>query len=546
MKTNEALDLMDESFLEKMYQYAYRRCNTSLEAEDLCSQIILKCVESIQKGQEISNFYGFVWTIAHRVYADYCEKRNSKCKAVSLGNSELYLSDEENDIELFIEDMTTAEQLQNILYEITFLSKVYRDVMVMYYIDEWKVKDIASKLHISETTVKQRLFSARNEIRKEVDVMKNRNLSLKPMRLAISGTGNPMWSDPRTKAERMLSQNLVYLCKDKPRTAKELSEELGVPMPYIEDELEIQVLGENGEYGMLKRLNNGKYITNVHIVDYKEFDEVNQIFERHLPKICEALKESLVEHEAAILDFPYLSRQDNVHFILWSLISRIVWNMEREVIELVKKKYFADVVPSKRPFSVAAVAFRDEETPRFDFYGCDEIYATEIAGYQEVYISNIYGNRIDAHFHCGHNFSQDPKLIMLAKSIEGLGVDFLKEDEKEVVAKAIECGYVRKKDAIIEPNIIVINKKDMDAMQLLSDQLQENLGDIKQCIAEELGFYMWKHIPKHLINEYEIYSKLIAGVRILSDIIEECIAAGVLTEPKSRQGAEGVVMVVEK
>ena len=38
--------------------------------------------------------------------------------------------------------------------------------MIMYYIDEMKVKDIASRLDISENTVKQRLFSARNTVRK--------------------------------------------------------------------------------------------------------------------------------------------------------------------------------------------------------------------------------------------------------------------------------------------------------------------------------------------------------------------------------------------
>ncbi len=112
--------------------------------------------------------------------------------------------------------------------------------------------------------------------------------------------------------------------------------------------------------------------------------------------------------------------------------------------------------------------------------------------------------------------------------------------------KMYQFAYVRKNGDIIEPNIIVINRKDMDAMQLLSEQLRENLGEIKQCIAQELGVYMWKHISKHLINEYEIYSQLIAGVRILSDIIEACITAGVLTEPKNKKGAEGVVMVVEK
>lgn len=106
---------------------------------------------------------------------------------------------------------------------------------MLYYLDEMKVKDIAKKLGIGETTVKQRLFFARNTVRKEVEIMNERNLSLKPVSLAFIGTGNPSGNDPRTKAERILSQNLVYACKDKAKSAKELSDELCVPMPYIED-----------------------------------------------------------------------------------------------------------------------------------------------------------------------------------------------------------------------------------------------------------------------------------------------------------------------
>ena len=96
--------------------------------------------------------------------------------------------------------------------------------------------------------------------------MNDRNLSLKPIRLAISGTGNPCGNDPRSKSERTFSQNLIYLCKDKPRTAKELSEELCVPMPYIEEELDIQCRGENGSFGMLRKLENGKYVAKGEVV----------------------------------------------------------------------------------------------------------------------------------------------------------------------------------------------------------------------------------------------------------------------------------------
>ncbi len=546
MKTNDMWELFDKSFLEKVYSFAYRRCNTSFEAEDLCSQIVLTCIASFIKSERVDNFYGFVWTVARRVYADYCEKRARECQTVSLEDNENAFSSRENEIESFIEDTERDENIKNILREIAFLSKSYRDVMVMYYIDELKIKEIAHKLCISETAVKQRLFSARNDIRKEVSKVKDRNLSLKPVSFAISGTGNPIGNDPRVKAERMLSQNLIYLCKDKAKSAKELSEELCVPMPYIEEELEIQVHGENGNYGMLRKLPNGKYTTNALVVDYSEYDEANKIYEKHLPEITSALKQSIGRYADEILSFPYLSRQEDTSFILWTLISRVIWTFERDIFELIKKNHFADIKLAHRPFSTAAVAYRDEEEPRFDFYGCDGTTAEFVGSYRDVFVSNIYGKRIEKHFHCGHNISTDAKLLMLVRSIGGICVDDLSDDEKEVAAKAIECGYIRKVRDIFEPNIIVYEKKNEKAFLSLSDRLHENMGKIKQAIAEELATFMKEHIPEHLMCEYKIYIDLIAGVRILSCLIEECINEGLLSNPKSALGAEGVIMEVEK
>lgn len=548
METKEILKMIDDKdFLDKIYQFSYRRCNTSFEAEDLCSDIILAVMSAVHKQPEIENFYGFVWTIAHRVYADFCEKRSKNSANISIENTELSLISKNNEIDEFIEETVETEQIKEIFKEITFLSKAYRDVMVMYYIDEYKIKDIAHMLCLSETAVKQRLFFARNSVRKEVETMNDRRLSLKPVRLDFVGTGQPCGNDPRIKAERIFSQNLIYLCKDKPRTARELSEELCVPMPYIEEELEIQCRGENGNYGTLCRLENGKYVTNILLVDYDEYDAANKVYEQYLPRYCNILKINLEKNKEKILSLPYLSPQNDVKFILWALLSRILWDFEDKINSVIKNKYFSDVVPANRAFTTAAIALPDGEKTDFEFYGCDGIDATSVGGYRAVFVSNIYGKRIEKHFECGHNISQDPKLLMVLRAIGGLPIDKLTEDEKEIAAKAIECGYLRKNGEILEPKIIVFDG-DINTQEFykLSHDLNEGMQEIIEAIAEELSCFMKKHIPKHLIHEYQHYTTLIAGVRIISRMIEQCIQEGLLNEPEQPLGAEGVFMVVER
>lgn len=546
MKTNETLKLLDDKdLLDKIYHFSYHRCNTSFEAEDLCSDIVLAVISAIHKQEDIENFYAFVWTVARRVYADYCEK-NAGRQMLSLENDDKMFASKENEIEKLIETSSERQQINRIFRGIAFLSKAYREVMVMFYIDRLKVQEIASRLKISETTVKQRLFSARNSVRKEVETMNERAYVLKPVRFYMIGTGSPGGNDPRIKAERMFSQNLIYLCKNKPKTAKELSIELCVPMPYIEEELEIQCRGENGEYGMLRKLDNGKYTVNIHLADYDEYDKANKIYEKHLPEFCEVIKNALEQNKEKILSFPYLSEQKDPYFIMWSTINRIVWDFSKRINKVLAEKYFSDIALVKRPFYCSAIAYTDDRNPEFDSYSCNGIGANSVGGYKWVHVSNVYGKRVIKHFDCGHNLSLDPKLLMTIRAIGGISAEDLSENEKEIAAKAIECGYLRKKGDVIEPKIIVIDKKDSTDFYNIFYHFNDGMGPIIEQIAAELATFMKTHIPKHLMNEYHIYTELIADTRILEKAVEECISDGLLSKPENRLSAQGVVMIVEK
>lgn len=546
MKTNEILKLIgDKAFLDKIYQFSYRRCNTSYEAEDLCSDIILAVISAVHKQESIENFYAFVWTVARRIYADFCENRTKLRQVYSEDALNFELSEKENGIDRLIEKTSDRETLKRIFAEIAFLAKAYREVMVLYYLDEMKVKDISKKLNISETTVKQRLFFARNTVRKEVEIMNERNLSLKPVSLAFIGTGNPSGNDPRTKAERILSQNLVYACKDKAKSAKELSDELCVPMPYIEDELEIQLKGENGSYGLLRKMGD-KYISNVIIVENSEFNEAGKIYTKHLDGLCEKLKNHLQSHREEFLNFPYLSRQTDLRFILWTLISESVWHLKDRVDEILETEYFKEVNQPQRKFTTVCVAIPYGASYSARFYGCDGNETHDFCGYSYVFIRNIYGKRMNRHFYCGQTITNDEKLRLTLKAIGGMDINTLDETQREIAAKAIECGFLRKNGEILEPRIVAIEQKDWENFRNLLCEYYDSIEDIAKEIAEEMYAYMLSHIQKHLLNEYKSYNLLVSGINLLSDLIEKCIAEDLLTEPQQRIGPEGVLLVVER
>ena len=542
---NEVLNLLNKKdFLGSLYGFAYKRTNNSYEAEDLCSDIILAIISAVRKNSEINNPHAFIWTVARRVYADYSEKRRLSANAgVAVEFSDEVLNVRFEPIDEYIENENDKLQLRRIMREIMFLSKIYRDVCVMYYLDEMRISDIAKRLDINENTVKQRLHSARETIKKGVEKMENTNLTLKPIDIAYIGNGNPVGNDPREVAERSFSKNLVYLCKDTERSIKEISEMLGVPMPFVEEEVNIQVHGKNGYYGLLKKTDGGKYISNFIIVDYDDYMKVNEMYRKNTDIIAQKFNAYLKKNEQKILDMPFLNKQTDVRFIAWSLISRVNWWFTGNVKERITEKYFSDVTPTKRDFFTFGIAVKEGQHYDIGFYGCDGNDAYDIDEYADISISNIYGRRIKRHFSCGHNVSQDKQLRLTIRAIKGLPLSSLSEDERETAAKAIESGYIKKENDTLYPKILVSETEGIYG-DIINGFISET-NELIEPVVDEMYKFIKKYVPKHLMGEYGLFVRQ-TSAGLLDGMIEKCIELGTLVPPEKTPSAEGVVMVAVK
>ena len=374
------------------------------------------------------------------------------------------------------------------------------------------------------------------------------NVTLKPIDIIFIGAGNPVGNDPRSKAERMLSKNLVYLCRNQALTAGEMSEKLNVPLPYVEEEIEIQLKGENGNYGLLRKTGKNQYISNALILDIPEFEAGTKAYSRHLKEFCVGLNEILSADYEKFMNFPFLSEQKDLRFILWTLISKTVWNLNSAVCELLKQKYFADIEPLERDFSTYGFAVKDGEKLDVKFYGCDGTKdiakGFDVYGYSSIFASNIYGERLDKHFACGHNLLSDASIIMTIRSIGGLSVEILTEDEKEIAAKTIECGYLRKDGNMLYPKIVIFaEEKARDFYGLLSG-FDKTISILAEKIAAELSGLIKRYVPAHLMNEYTMFS-IASYSHLLHDAIEACITEDLLTVPENRLCGEGVIMILK-
>ena len=546
MKKQDLLKYFDDGLLDKLFGFCYARTNDSYEAEELCSDIIYALVKAAHSDGEIESVYPFIWRVARNVYADFSNNRRKHAETIYEGDSEEIL------LGVAEEDTSddTAELLTSVYRRIAFLTKAYREVMIMFYIDGLSAAQIAKAQGTSEGAVRQRLFSARQKIKSEVEEMAetyNNPVALDKINYVFWGTGSPAWGDPSSTCERMFSKHIIWLCQKKPMSASEIAEELNVPTVYVEEELEILCKGENGEYGLLRRLDNGKYAINIVLLDKDVFEKANEIYMKRLPKICDTISDYIEVHKAEYLAYPYLNKKVDMNLILWQQISEISGAFSENVKNILKEKHFSDVVEVQRPYS----SFAYVDNGKYYGGGADGEYAENICGFSKVHVRNIYITRVKAHFRCGHNISRDPQIQLALRAIEGLNVATLSETEKEHAAKAIDSGYLYRDGDMLYTKILVnaltdnykLFEKDLFK---ISNGLKNGYFDADaEIVAEELATLIKKSIPEYLYGEWR-FANILAGSPILDAVVECLIEKGVLTPPEDGIGAEGCWMSVEK
>ena len=537
MKKQHLLQYLDDTLLEKLFGFCYARTEDSHCAQELCSDIILALVEAAHTDGTLNEPYAFIWRVARNVYADCCARRARRSALFDDGDPEeafARLADEAAD-----EDSGDAERLAEILRRVAFLTRAYREVMVLYYLDGLSVAEIAARQRIGESAVRQRLFAARKKIRNEVEYRMDKPISLDRLEIVLIGTGDPSWGDPCEDFRRQLSKQVVWLCRRKPMRASEVAQALNVPTVYIEEELELLTAGANGQHGLLRRLDDGRYAINIVLFDRDEAERAFAIYTERLPLVSDTIAAFVEENKAAYLAYPYLNRKVDLNLILWQQVFNMAQAFSVQVERILAERYFADVQEPARPYSVYGYRFFGKE------YGCgwDGTSAENLCGYARVRADNIYISRIRKHFSCGANLAKDIRLQLALRAVNGLPLAALSEKEREQAARAVDCGYLcREGDTLYTKVLVGPMRGDLFA---ITNRLQAGCFDAQaEDAAASLAAFFRKTLPPHLLGEWRL-ANCIAGLPMYDALAEALIDRGLLVPPADGVGAEGCWLTVE-
>lgn len=540
MEKQHLPELLDDALLEKLYGFCYARTHDSLRAQELCSDIVLALVEASHAGGRLTEPYAFIWRVARNVYADFCVRRAREASLFDGGDPE--------DVLARLADETAgddgdAERLTAVFRRIAFLTKAYREAMILFYMDGLSTAEIAARTGASETAVRQRLFAARNKIRSEVDQMEanEKPVMLDKLEFVLWGNGDPVGNDPRETCVRQLSKQVVWLCRKKPMRASEIAEALHVPTVYIEEEAELLAAGANGKYGLLRRNDDGRYALNAVLFDRAEMEQANAIYTAFLPMLCDTVASFIEAHKQDYLAYPFRNKKPELNLILWQQIHPMANAFERQIRRILKERHFADIKTPQRPYTICGY----QDNGRHYGGGWDGVQAHDLCGFAHVTAHNIYCTRIIKHFGCGWDMANDLPLRLALRAIDGLAVGALSEIEREAAANAVECGYLYREGDMLYTKLLVGAAADSGGPFAVTKQLQNGYFDAAaEQTAEQLAGFIRRTLPAHLLCEWE-QANMLAGLPLFTALVESLIERGLLTPPKDGLGAEGCWLAVE-
>jgi len=140
----------------RLYYYLRRIVENENDVWDTLQETWLAVFQNIRKLKDPLNFPTWLYQISHNKAVNLLRKEN---KYVQITNEQMAEYCENNNTVLDVEERT--ELVHKLLGK---LKLAHREVLTLYFLEGFSIKEMAQIIGISEGTVKSRLYYAKNKL----------------------------------------------------------------------------------------------------------------------------------------------------------------------------------------------------------------------------------------------------------------------------------------------------------------------------------------------------------------------------------------------
>ncbi|MBO5023294.1 MAG: sigma-70 family RNA polymerase sigma factor [Clostridia bacterium] len=458
-----------ENYIEKLFYFCLKKTGSHIEAEDLTQDIALQIITALNKGTIPTSFSAWIWQIARNRYSLWAKKKHSRNESVTgsdIGDYEI-----EDESENILDEMIRTEQMALLRRELAFIKSDYRNIIVAYYIENKNVREIAESLSLSVNTAKSRLLRARQILKEGMDMAREfGKRSYNPEQIAFVQNGRDGKNgQPWSIITHLLYKNIFLETYENPQTAEELSLELGIALPYMEDELEFLVREQ------LLTKNENKYQTAFAIISKEEqrkkHDDNKKVQKALADKICELI-DTYINEDGSKVNYDYVGYEA----AKWTLIVRafdwLQWSANTVNNTSVEYKNSYPERPDDGAWIITGYETIDWKKPEFVgqhgylSHDKNEVKKDIDFGQFKFMYNNIHEKTPD---HLSWTEAYTLWLVCSGR---------IEASEKSYLEKLIEYGYLKKECSII-PNVVIF---DRNAEKTNNEQLTEKLTSLRDDI----------------------------------------------------------------
>jgi len=172
LKVTEVNDLVNTYGID-IYNFCRQLTRDKEEADELYQGTFLKALEICEKIDNEKNPKSFLLSIAIKLWKNRKRKYAWRERIASMENYQEELDYSENQLmntKSPEEEVLKKENQELIIRAVASLKRDYRVPMYLYYTAEVSLKEISHILKLPEGTVKSRLYKARKEVKKYLEV----------------------------------------------------------------------------------------------------------------------------------------------------------------------------------------------------------------------------------------------------------------------------------------------------------------------------------------------------------------------------------------
>lgn len=521
-----------ENYMEKLFYFCLKKTGSQIEAEDLTQDIAIHILTALNKGTMPTRFSAWVWQIARNRYSVWAKEKHSRNESVTGFNIGDY--DIEDESKNIIDEMIHTEQVALLRRELAFIKSDYRNIIVAYYIENKSVRDIASSLSISISAVQQRLHRARVILKEGINMAREfGKLSYNPENISFINNGlHGANGEPWSFISRSLCKNILLAAYRTPSTAEELAMEVGVALPYMEEELRGLV------DATLMKKNGNKYETNFFIVSADAQEKINV----HLQTITSELTQAVI----AAMEYEIHWKNENCsewhegyqpfEDMKWALLmyqTDIIWFDTLNAFSATRKKYTNanlgvwghTIRPNGGEWDILGRENYQGIRPEFvGLHGCVNSPAERNLAKIDFQQFKFQYQKIEDKTPVSMPYNYARALVSIAKC----------EDDKldeSVVAYLEKHGYIKKEGKAYSPTFLVMFKSKNKAMPQKELESLEKLRSVATNIAMQHYIFcreqIHKEIPDFLKDdEYQIDHACANIFDLRGAVLEEALRQG--------------------